>query len=175
MGSPVFMYYRLTNFYQNHRRYVKSLDTEQLKGKPQRNKTIDGGFCDPLRLDPDSGKAYYPCGLIANSLFNDTIHEPVRVGVSKNETYPMTNKGIAWSSDRDLIKPTQYKWYEVAPPPNWKELYPKGYTADQPPPNLQEMEEFQVWMRTAGLPTFSKMARRNDNQPMKAGTYGLDP
>ncbi|KAI5287369.1 hypothetical protein KEM54_006044 [Ascosphaera aggregata] len=174
LDSPVFMYYKLTNFYQNHRRYVKSLDQEQLEGKPLRNKTIDGGFCDPLRLDPETGKAYYPCGLIANSLFNDTIYEPVRLGVNKNETYPMTNKGIAWSSDKDLIKPTKYKWYEVAPPPNWRQMYPQGYTAEQPPPNLQEDEGFQVWMRTAGLPTFSKMARRNDKTVMKAGTYRID-
>lgn len=173
-GKPVFMYYKLTNFYQNHRRYVKSLDQDQLKGKPLRNKTIDNGFCDPLRLDPVTKKAYYPCGLIANSLFNDTIYEPVRLGVNKNETYPMTNKGISWSSDRDLIKPTRYKWYEVSPPPNWRQQYPHGYTAEQPPPNLQENEEFQVWMRTAGLPTFSKMARRNDDTSMKAGTYRID-
>ena len=36
------------------------------------------------------------------------------------------------------------------------------------------MEEFQVWMRTAGLPTFSKLALRNDNQTMKAGNYQVD-
>ncbi|KAI9872133.1 MAG: hypothetical protein M1823_008252, partial [Watsoniomyces obsoletus] len=31
IGPHVYLYYRLTNFYQNHRRYVKSLDTAQLK------------------------------------------------------------------------------------------------------------------------------------------------
>ena len=67
---PVMLYYRLTNFYQNHRRYVKSVDEGQLKGE---NKTAaqlssDGG-CTPLTVAPN-GKPYYPCGLIANSLFN---------------------------------------------------------------------------------------------------------
>ena len=173
IGPAVFLYYRLTNFYQNHRRYVKSLSLDQLKGKAVPNDTISGGTCDPLRLNSE-GKAYYPCGLIANSLFNDTFSMPKKVGGPTNVTYPMTNKGIAWSSDRNIYKPTEYKWYEVAPPPNWKEKYPDNYTEENPPPNIQEDEEFQVWMRTAGLPTFSKLARRNDNLTMEAGIYQLE-
>ena len=174
LGPSVFLYYRLSNFYQNHRRYVKSLNLDQLKGKAVSNGTIKGGECDPLRV-ADNGKAYFPCGLIANSKFNDTFASPVHVGGSgENTTYYMTNKGISWGSDHNLYKPTEYKWYEVMPPPNWHEKYPNNYTEDNPPPNLQEDEEFQVWMRTAGLPTFSKLALRNDNETMKAGTYQLN-
>lgn len=180
LKPSVFLYYRLSNFYQNHRRYVKSLNLDQLKGKAVGNDTIKGGSCDPLRL-ADNGKAYYPCGLIANSMFNDTFDAPVHVGgggsdsdSDENTTYHMTNKGISWASDRDLYKPTEYKWHEVMPPENWHERYRKNYTEDNPPPNLQKDEEFQVWMRTAGLPTFSKLALRNDNETMKAGTYQLN-
>ncbi|KAL4860914.1 hypothetical protein BDV12DRAFT_204562 [Aspergillus spectabilis] len=173
IGPPVFMYYRLTNFYQNHRRYVKSLDLDQLKGKAVDNGTIKGGACDPLRVD-DSGKAYYPCGLIANSMFNDTINSPVfvngRDGVA--EAYNMTNKGIAWDSDKELIKKTEYQPREVVPPPNWRERYPDNYENEIP--NLHEDEEFMVWMRTAALPTFSKLSRRNDTTSMSAGRYRLD-
>lgn len=68
MEAPVFMYYKLTNYYQNHRRYVQSLDGDQLKGKAQSYHTIKGGDCEPL--DVTDGKPYYPCGLIANSVFN---------------------------------------------------------------------------------------------------------
>jgi hypothetical protein len=172
IGPPVFLYYRLTNFYQNHRRYVKSLDLDQLKGKALSNNTIRGSSCDPLRINPDNGKAYYPCGLIANSLFNDTFESPLRVaGGEANSSYFMTNKGISWVSDKELYKPTQYSPDQISPPPNWQKRYPKGYTHDNPPPNLQEDEAFQVWMRTAGLPTFSKLARRNDNETMVKGTY----
>jgi len=32
MKAPVFVYYQLDNFYQNHRRYVKSKDYKQLMG-----------------------------------------------------------------------------------------------------------------------------------------------
>jgi hypothetical protein len=38
---------------------------------------------------------------------------------------------------------------------------------------LHTWEQFQVWMRTAGLPTFSKLAQRNDKDELKAGTYWL--
>lgn len=33
MEAPIYLYYQLENFYQNHRRYVKSRDDEQLRGK----------------------------------------------------------------------------------------------------------------------------------------------
>lgn len=173
IGPPVFFYYRLTNFYQNHRRYVKSLDTDQLKGHFIKNSTIQGGSCNPLRLD-ENGKAYYPCGLIANSLFNDTFYSPVMIGNGNdNQTYPMTNKGIAWGTDASLYGKTKYTPDQVSPPPNWAPRYPKGYTEENFP-DLHTMEEFQVWMRTAGLPTFSKLALRNDNQTMKAGNYQVN-
>lgn len=169
IGPPVFMYYRLTNFYQNHRRYVQSLDLDQLKGEAVPSATIKGSPCDPLTTDP-SGKPYYPCGLIANSMFNDTIHSPVQVN---HEVYYMTNKGIAWGSDKELIKNTKYKPSEVVPPPNWHSRYPNGYT-EQNMPKLNDNEEFMVWMRTAGLPAFSKLSRRNDTTYMPAGSYQLD-
>ncbi|KAJ5136984.1 Meiotically protein [Penicillium atrosanguineum] len=163
---PVYMYYRLTNFYQNHRRYVQSLDLDQLKGTPVSNSTIAGSVCSPLATS-DSGKAYYPCGLIANSMFNDTIGQPILTGDS-SETYNMTTKGIAWQSDKDLIKTTKYKPGEVDPPPNWV-----GYNYTESIPDLHENEEFMVWMRTAGLPAFSKLSRRNDDDAMKPGRYEL--
>lgn len=177
IGPPVLFYYRLTNFYQNHRRYVKSLDSDQLKGTAVPASTIASGSCDPLRLDP-SGKPYYPCGLIANSLFNDTFKPPLNIAVqggsAPNMTYPMTNKGIAWSSDKALYGPTKYALSDIAVPLNWKAQWPNGYSESHPPPNLAEDEEFQVWMRTAGLPAFSKLALRNDNLTMPCSIYQVD-
>ena len=175
IGPPVFLYYRLTNFYQNHRRYVKSLDTDQLKGSALSASTISSSACDPLKLAPN-GKPYYPCGLIANSLFNDTINSPKGVntaGGQSSQTYRMTNSGISWASDAELYGKTKYNNSDVSPPPNWHKRFPNGYTDTAPIPNLSEYEEFQVWMRTAGLPTFSKLALRNDNDVMPAGTYQI--
>ena len=144
-----------------------------MKGKAVDNKTIKASTCEPLTVDPDTQKAYYPCGLIANSMFNDTINNPVQVGsVDGNTTYPMTNKGIAWESDKEIIKASEYKPWEVVPPQNWRERYPDGYNETNFP-DLGQNEEYMVWMRTAALPAFSKLARRNDVTPMASGHYQL--
>ncbi|CCX13716.1 CDC50/LEM3 family [Pyronema domesticum] len=174
--APVMFYYRLTNFYQNHRRYVKSLDEAQLMGNPRTLGDLRGARdCDPLA--GNGTLPYYPCGLIANSLFNDTFLSPVLLnpkagpGIGPNKTYPMTNKNIAWASDSQRFRPSKYQASEILPPPNWADRYEGGVYTQDSIPNLQEDEEFQVWMRTAGLPMFSKLAMRNDNMTMEKGTY----
>ncbi|KAI5800249.1 LEM3/CDC50 family protein [Peziza echinospora] len=175
LPAPVFFYYRLTNFYQNHRRYVKSVEERQLKGEAVSLSSLESSdACSPLIKDPVSGKPYYPCGLIANSLFNDTFTSPLLTNVmgngANNETYEMTEDGIAWASDKARYKKTKYKPDEIMPPPNWQKKYPK-YTDENPPPDLSQREDLQVWMRTAGLPTFSKLAKKNTKDPMREGTY----
>ncbi|CAG8753251.1 4032_t:CDS:2, partial [Dentiscutata heterogama] len=69
LKPPLFIYYRLTNFYQNHRSYVKSFNANQLKGVAVSADTLKGGACSPMAITNDN-KAIYPCGLIANSIFN---------------------------------------------------------------------------------------------------------
>ncbi|KAK2589522.1 alkylphosphocholine resistance protein lem3 [Conoideocrella luteorostrata] len=180
MEAPVLFYYHLTNFYQNHRRYAESCDLNQLKGDARSYGDITGSKCTPLYGEDKNGtkKPYYPCGLIANSMFNDTFGDPVLLNAqgssSEGKPYKMTNKGIAWDSDKDLYGPTKYKPADVLPPPNWAAAYPGyEYTDEHPPPNLKEWEDFQVWMRTAGLPVFSKLYKRNDEDAMAAGTYEI--
>lgn len=176
---PILFYYRLTNFYQNHRRYVKSVDTDQLKGKARSANDIHNSDCKPLDLAPD-GRPYYPCGLIANSMFNDTFDNFTvsnQAGASNNDaiaTYNLTVHGTSWAHEGDLYGKTSYKPDQVVPPPNWQQQYPEdGYNSLAELPDLHTWEQFQVWMRTAGLPAFSKLYQRNDTAVMKAGTYRL--
>jgi hypothetical protein len=75
MEGPIYMYYRLTNFYHNHRQYIKSFDADQLYGK-QINPAISD--CAPLAQGAN-GTVVYPCGLIANSLFNGKFKTCVRI------------------------------------------------------------------------------------------------
>jgi hypothetical protein len=177
MGPPVLFYYHLTNFYQNHRRYVNSFFAAQLKGEAQDGNAVNGSMCSPMAAD-SQGRIIYPCGLIANSLFNDTLGEPVLLNAANSSAsesvYVMQNtSNIAWSSDAALYGKTQYKLDQIVPPPNWAKRYPNGYTESNPPPDLSTDQPFQVWMRTAGLPSFSKLARRNDTLAMAAGTYNV--
>ncbi|KAK7744462.1 alkylphosphocholine resistance protein lem3 [Cytospora paraplurivora] len=175
MHAPVLFYYRLTNFYQNHRQYVDSFYDDQLNGKYVTASDVDDSDCKPLKLQDGTGKPFYPCGLIANSIFNDTFFSPYAVG-TENTPYNMSEKGIAWESDKDLYKNISSKIPidSIAVPPNWVMRYPNGYTQSNPPPNINEDEHFLVWMRTAGLPDFSKLYMRNDTTTLAKGTYQVD-
>ena len=65
--DDVFIYYGLTNYYQNHRRYVKSRDDSQLLGDLSKSPSSD---CAPYDRTEDKKVPIAPCGAIANSLFN---------------------------------------------------------------------------------------------------------
>ena len=144
MSKDVYVYYRMKNFYQNHRRYIKSKSNKQLKGNWLEESDIDDD-CDPIKLNKDlyegitglnktvldpEGVAH-PCGLIAKSFFNDTF--VLKKG--DNDEIVIKEEGIAWSIDKKKFKnsPNRDKqWIDV------------------------ESERFMVWMRPASLPDFRK-------------------
>jgi hypothetical protein len=182
LESSVLLYYKLTNFFQNHRRYVKSLNSDQLKGKFVSPSSLDSSDCKPLATN-GSGVAIYPCGLIANSLFNDTFSNPVLQnpsGSNQSEVpYSFSYTGIAWPgeakkyTDNPVGDGGYPSFADITPPPNWALRFPSGYTAENPPPKLKQDEHFQNWMRTAGLPTFTKLYGRNDDNVMAKGRYRI--
>ncbi|KAL7333855.1 alkylphosphocholine resistance protein lem3 [Mucor circinelloides] len=172
MKGPVFLYYRLTEFYQNHRQYIKNFDSTQLLGDVVAPSTLRTN-CDPLAFN-DAGKAIFPCGLIANSMFNDTPSDLTSVDSATPQTYVLSPHNIAWPSDQQKYGPTKYKTSEIAPPPNWALRYPNGqYTDEYPPPDLSTQERFMVWMHVAALPDFRKIWARNDTQDLQAGRWRI--
>lgn len=173
MKGPVYFFYRLHNFYANHRRYAKSFSEDQIEGKAASIHTIKdttGQNCEPLLTDPATGKAYYPCGLIANSLFNDTFSNTLTAVNATEKDYQMTTNGIAWHTDKNRFKKTKYLHTDIVPPRNWYKMFPEGYNETNVP-DVSKWFEFQNWMHTAGLPTFNKLAQRNDKDTLHKGTY----
>lgn len=172
---PIYMYYHLTNFYQNHRMYLESYDLEQLKGIAVTHDSI-ADDCSPLDFDSDD-KIIYPCGLIANSYFNDSISNLTLLNAQSaenNETYVLSQKGISWSSDVDhRYKKTKYDPKDIVPPPNWHKMFPDGYNESNLP-DLQEWELLQNWMRTAGLSSFYKLYGVNKTEALNSGVYELE-
>ncbi len=87
------MYYKLKNFYQNHRSYVRSIEFEQYQGNFVPAEDLD--HCVPyIGEKPKDGgpiKPYLPCGSIANSIFNDSF----TLSLSGGESVPLTGKNIA--------------------------------------------------------------------------------
>ncbi|KAD3640594.1 hypothetical protein E3N88_29817 [Mikania micrantha] len=157
MDPPIFVYYQLDNFYQNHRRqimlvplfgfrYVKSRSDKQLRGAAYEFATKE---CEPESRVNTSGiwKPIVPCGLIAWSLFNDTYNLKV-----KDTVLDINKKGIAWKSD------TKVKFGSNVYPKNFQsrnKLIGGGKLNESVP--LNEQEDLIVWMRTAALPTFRKL------------------
>jgi len=240
MDAPVYMYFELSNFYQNHRRYVKSRSDAQLMSNGDRTTTDQ---CSPIDKYTSAGGdevPVYPCGLIAWSAFNDTVYAADTVASntyyyqdrllvmdsdatvcdSTNCNFVTTTKdGIAWSSDKDdkfdAITPTQcngnamvntgitdnqitmpydtFKYYSCSSGSGYADydtstgICSIGSTDaastscfDSTPTNSAYgtsagttkttcaqadrcgyigNEEFIVWMRTSGLPTFRKLYR----------------
>lgn len=181
--GDVYMYYGLTNFYQNHRRYVRSRDDEQLLGmyKPTANSL--NGDCSPYRgfynssIPNDPGIPYAPCGAIANSLFNDSLSISLKNG-SKELVVGLINTGIAWSTDTNSKFKNPESFDGTLPPPYWsKPVYQLDPTTNRSN-NGYENEDLIVWMRTAALPTFRKLYRRISRTDvfahgLPAGTYSL--
>lgn len=115
MKEPVYFYYQLNNFYQNHRRYVKSKSAKQLAGDSISKSTADVD-CDPVVTMKDLKRSAdtlwgdwseedatsdsivaNPCGLIAKTFFNDTYSMQKSTG----EKVEIKEDDIAWQSDKD--------------------------------------------------------------------------
>ncbi|PNY10375.1 ala-interacting subunit 3-like protein [Trifolium pratense] len=141
MKSPIYVYYQLDNFYQNHRRYVKSRSDEQLRNLKDESST---STCKPE--ESANNMTIVPCGLIAWSLFNDTY------SFSVNKTKLTVNKrGISWKSDRE------HKFGKNVFPRNFQNSSIVGGAHLNESIPLSEQEDLIVWMRTAALPTFRKL------------------
>ncbi|KAK3000169.1 hypothetical protein RJ639_023434, partial [Escallonia herrerae] len=162
MKAPIFIYYQLDNYYQNHRRYVKSRSDQQLLHGLQHN---DTSSCTPE--ESSNGLPIVPCGLIAWSLFNDTYS--FSRGTHKLR---VNRKNIAWKSDRN------HKFGKQVYPFNFQNgTLIGGGKLDPNIPyvrsivlqyeavyrfkwKLSDQEDLIVWMRTAALPSFRKLYGR---------------
>jgi len=184
--GPVYVYYTLDNYYQNHRRYVQSRSHKQLYGEAISASEAEEA-CKPL--DQYQGQQRNPCGLIAGSYFNDqfTLLQTAQ-GINKE----LDETLISWESDRKekFKQPDGFTSMSLSTPQStaycqgssglndanagyyeadgnyWCYLYPNDDTTYY----LYEMynntispidgvtdEHFIVWMRTAALPNFRKI------------------
>ncbi|XP_050234865.1 putative ALA-interacting subunit 2 [Mercurialis annua] len=144
MKAPIYIYYQLDNYYQNHRRYVKSRSDQQLLHGLMYN---DTSSCKPE--ESDNGLPIVPCGLIAWSLFNDTY-----TFIKGTEELRVNRKNIAWKSDRE------HKFGKQVYPFNFQNgTLIGGGNLDLHIP-LSDQEDLIVWMRTAALPSFRKLYGR---------------
>ena len=145
MKKDIMVYYELDNFYQNHRRYVKSRNNDQLKGKKVSDKTLEDD-CDPVVTNSEMGKTKniynedlepneiaVPCGLIAKSYFNDNFN----LYDSNGNVIEINQNNIAFKADKE-------NHFKNSQDPNKQWI------------NMTD-EHFIVWMRPAAFPNFRKL------------------
>jgi hypothetical protein len=109
--SPARVFYELDGYYQNHRRFVSSIVRAQFtdEWRPDAGwsmlecypmKTVTSELCSAGMCEPRAAakqREYFPCGIVANSLFNDIfwLHEGVLPNGEKLSRTDMTSKRIA--------------------------------------------------------------------------------
>ncbi|XP_053127557.1 cell cycle control protein 50B [Hemicordylus capensis] len=185
LPAPVCLYYQLSGYYQNNRRYSVSRDNEQLSGSASALRA-PAEECKPYRRSAQ-GRPIAPCGSIANSLFNDTFAlYQVRADGSLVKV-PLDERGISWWSDTSLKfhnpEPVNgslsLAFAGTAKPPNWPyPAYDLGNRTNDTDDIGFVNEHFVVWMRTAALPTFRKLYSRvrqgNFSVGLRQGNYYLN-
>nr|XP_033799730.1 cell cycle control protein 50C-like [Geotrypetes seraphini] len=183
--GDVFMYYGLSGFYQNHRRYVISRSDQQLLGQNlTNNQQAIESKCAPFSMY-SNGSIMAPCGAIANSMFNDTIQLSYHPNASTVIEVPLLKTGNSWWTDKN-VKFRNPKSDGSLPqafagtsrPPYWqKPVYALDTTDEHN--NGYVNDDFLVWMRVAAFPTFRKLYRRLSRtrdfiEGLPKGNYSLN-
>nr|VZI18159.1 unnamed protein product [Spirometra erinaceieuropaei] len=176
LQGPVYMYYEISNFYQNHRRFARSVSVEQLRGVIPSKKSLQK--CQPLLSSKNESQEYIymPCGLLPNSVFNDSFLLKFIESPSSMHSVPLSRSSIAWKSDVEKMYGTvpSNGWTGTIKPPNWpKPAYERAAGA------FKTDQELMVWNRIAPFSTFRKLHRILDTRPgifasgFPAGKYSL--
>ncbi len=151
LKSPIYFYYKLENFYSNHIDYVKSKNYNQLRGESVPEKKILSSCkymsrnIDHFKSNNESDILSYknipmnndsimnPCGLIANSIFDDNYllynSKGIKINIIENE--------IANEMDRNKNFKNNQNWESI----QWFD---------------KENEHFMIWMNMELFPNFMK-------------------
>jgi hypothetical protein len=164
MEPPIYVYYQLNSYFQNHKRYVRSIANKQAAGYFYGAGSSTLNICQPEEYEgrrpnaslPNNG-IINPCGLIAWSNFNDSYS----LSVDGGGALPVDESNIAWSNDMTTL----YGNYEGQ---NFNDLpqYRGGGALTQ---NVSKSEHLLVWMKPSAYHTMRKLWGKI-NVPLAAGT-----
>eukprot|EP00601_Ochromonadales_sp_CCMP2298_P033850 CAMPEP_0173363024 /NCGR_PEP_ID=MMETSP1144-20121109/22151_1 /TAXON_ID=483371 /ORGANISM="non described non described, Strain CCMP2298" /LENGTH=342 /DNA_ID=CAMNT_0014312919 /DNA_START=48 /DNA_END=1073 /DNA_ORIENTATION=+ len=192
LPGPLYLYYELSNFYQNHQRYYQSRSIAQLQGSNLDSSSVSLD-CNPLYKN--GSLLLNPCGLIANSFFTDTFTLDTNASTPA-DTFSLDEKGISLYSDRDALynQVDGFKYtvvtntsllscaeaglhegcreYTDSGGTSYLYYYPDDdtvqYLHESYPDQISPIdgvtdEHFIVWMRVAMMPTFRKLYGKIDH------------
>ena len=166
MKGPLYIYYKLTNFYQSNFLFGNSYNWKQLTGEYVNGKDIKlcatRRFSEGDKEKDDHSNILVPCGAYPSSVFNDSFTFP--------SSFPeLTRKGISIKSRAKYFKPANSKYAEQHAA-EW--LKSGGYA--ELFPDAQTDERFINWMNASPFKTFWKLwAKTDKNVDVKAGDYDI--
>ena len=183
MEPPIYVYYQISNVFQNHRRYVQSRLDQQLRGEDSGSQfdslatykdaleakcrdafdncrhgdipVLGGDGAQKKSVDGEPMFYCNPCGLVARSFFTDTF----ALKDSNGTVVPWTKEKTNWASD------VEKKYLNTTVGNDWNVRLPEEDALVTDP-------DFISWMRTAALPHFRKL-HRVINVPLPAGKYTM--
>jgi hypothetical protein len=160
LSGPIRFQYMLTNFYQNHRRFVFSRIPAQLRGEYVSYDDLSPA--KPFRSiddDPDPSKLLLPSGIFAMSVFNDTFRW-LDNGTFWNES------AIAYETEYSyLYQPLSNEYHGGV---RW--LEDSAVLGEK---NMQD-PHFITWMRTSAVPTLVKDYAVCENCTIPKGVYTIE-
>ena len=144
-------YYEIENYYQNHKKYLKGVNENQLKGfNMQKNELINDcrnaltnkemnitkSIDSKKILNPND--VSIPCGIYAKSYQNVKSLNIDLTSQKTNKTLKLNEKNITWESDREMkfnntLNNLEKQWVDMT------------------------NEHFIVWMKPSGYSTFRKL------------------
>ena len=136
LKPPLGVFYQVDNMHQNNLVYSTSASFPQLRGE-ERGKQALRIRCGSDYLVAPADTLYWPCGLMANTMFTDRFELVSPRGVR------MRDSGISWSTDADYVfrNPKGWRPYSNGSTPGFL----PGYTfIDQAYADTPLREEFRA-------------------------------
>ncbi|KAJ6223414.1 hypothetical protein RDWZM_001959 [Blomia tropicalis] len=174
--SPVFLYYRIGRMYQNYMQYSSSIDEMQMIGHLKGSSDL----CGKNLTYGQDGKPILPCGMIANSFFNDTFQllllEPSSIITTNVQKFPvpMKQSDMTWTPLHDVWNPpissacahtddpVKCSYNGTVKPPNWNQSIWQLDPHD-PGNNGFHNQQLLSWLRPAAFADFRKMIAKVDH------------
>ena len=174
MKADIMVYYKVTNYYQNNRRYMLSKSYDQLFGENITLKDMKKRHeCDPIITNKDMGinesifnialnesELAIPCGLMAKSfkLFNNSYIFELISGPNFDENN--TNSNIFEIDMTNIARKFDRKKYN------------NSFNIKNQWLDLKD-EHFMVWMRPAPFANFSKLYGRINHDLEKGSVINV--
>ena len=115
IDNDLYLYYELTNYYQNNIKYVSSIPWEQLTGDITQTESDLEPICTEAAT-MDGTNLLNPCGLVAKSFFTDTYSMDTsasKVNGATPSTVTLDESNLVWTSDELFVQPDGFKFEKV--------------------------------------------------------------